>query len=1262
MLCLALWQGLILAVSGRTCGRNSGLSLLALKKDQVQKAAIEAEQIACAGPSHGWRIRATTTSCGWCWDVSELEFHTDQGKLAPVDYDWGDWVTDCEPVSSGNYESGSYVPGRAFDGDPGSRWGGRKKTTPYFHLGLRCNNSHVVKKVVLYSPRHSVEEIRIERLVGDVWKHVHVAYPQSHEFETIYECVEVSSTTTTTTMTTTPSAEPFVAVDGRFDRACRGANSSDNAAEYYLVKSASTLDDCKTRCTSEPRCQGIEFKSGRCEVWVRGIGASARVTGFQCLRYVEPQTRGFFPVDGGFGRACRGATKGDNSPAHYQVVVATSLRECQDACLGEPACHGIEYSRGRCELWTRAEGIGTSAEVHGFMCLHLLKGFAAVDGGQDRVCRGASASDNFGSYFEVIQSSGIQSCAAACAEQKCQGIEFSPGRCEIWVRPEGIGATASLRGSVCLRRLGTAVTAKGFSFFKFVPMTLRHNGIADAVAISELSLYKEGKVLDARNAVASNLNGETSLEEGPEKAFDNDNSSKWLDKNFSDLMLQFPQPVEIDAFSFTTANDHSQRDPLQWALMGSTDGTEWSNMHLQLMDYETPKERLAQSHSFSLQPGQWAIRIRTNHTNTGWMWLVYGLEMTTGDGALVEPNAVCSAFDSETAFDGGAEQPWFAEKSGAWQRHELRTEESFWFGLQCNCPQEVRKIRFLQKCSGHFADVVFTEEFKNGAWQVLSVTEATCDDWTDLYTNASPMPAEEPEEPCYAPKAPSPAPPGATPIPPVIPNCTVSTSPSDGCMGVTVSEFSMPKLFAQTTGFTVRASNFCNNKFCTTPMRMSMESCYAGTERLLLAWTAHNSWDGSSQETVGYVSEFRAGTGGIELISHQELQHCSELGRISVTADCGVVSVMCRSETSPKEMGAIDFLKATEDEHGGQFGWNEEDADSMYLIEWAEGSEAQTTRPPSAIVHVNHAIGGWQYGHWEAVLDKSLSHYMIQLKTTLGGHEGAVNLAINRADWTWNRELSQGWACGTGHILANRLSYSSSLDRFARFCWTDWSWSGNGSTRDALWWGTMPQTGDREVTELYIYPRPPSYWEHAGGPTNMIELGDGWLGIAVAPDATEGLRVTIGLVSVPDEVRKCEDGIADCSFKWMDATKLPGKNEYLVGGKLAYANLQRGKDGRLFVGWAGDVGGQRAWGGYYVVEVDENANMYGKVLFLNNTGWGEDNPWTALQSGCIAMPFTWDEVPGHDYGNGGEDGGGGFSQILRISVLCPPATRGARIQ
>lgn len=86
-------------------------------------------------------------------------------------------------------------------------------------------------------------------------------------------------------------------------------------------------------------------------------------------------------------------------------------------------------------------------------------------------------------------------------------------------------------------------------------------------------------------------------------------------------------------------------------------------------------------------------------------------------------------------------------------------------------------------------------------------------------------------------------------------------------MGVTVSEHLMGRFFAQTPGFTVRSSNFCNNRFCLTPMRMSMESC---SDRLLLAWTAHLSWEGSTQITVGHVSEFRYHQSHIELISDKD--------------------------------------------------------------------------------------------------------------------------------------------------------------------------------------------------------------------------------------------------------------------------------------------------------------------------------------------------------------------------------------------------------
>ena len=36
--------------------------------------------------------------------------------------------------------------------------------------------------------------------------------------------------------------------------------------------------------------------------------------------------------------------------------------------MAEANCKGIEYSPGRCEVWTRAAGIKATAEVSGFEC------------------------------------------------------------------------------------------------------------------------------------------------------------------------------------------------------------------------------------------------------------------------------------------------------------------------------------------------------------------------------------------------------------------------------------------------------------------------------------------------------------------------------------------------------------------------------------------------------------------------------------------------------------------------------------------------------------------------------------------------------------------------------------------------------------------------------------------------------------------------------------------------------------------------------
>jgi len=173
----------------------------------------------------------------------------------------------------------------------------------------------------------------------------------------------------------------------------------------------------------------------------------------------------FSPVDGGVGRACRGARPTDNLASYFQVLNGiSSLRDCKAKCLeSRPKCIGIEYSLGRCELWTRSQGIQASIPLEGFSCWSLpipstsmptyAGRFEEVDGGENRVCRGANANDNKPNYYTVVNGiGGLELCKSECANTEgCVGIEFKGSRCEVWTRPQGIQASKPLVGYWCLR-------------------------------------------------------------------------------------------------------------------------------------------------------------------------------------------------------------------------------------------------------------------------------------------------------------------------------------------------------------------------------------------------------------------------------------------------------------------------------------------------------------------------------------------------------------------------------------------------------------------------------------------------------------------------------------------------------------------------------------------------------------------------------------------------------------------------------------------
>lgn len=78
--------------------------------------------------------------------------------------------------------------------------------------------------------------------------------------------------------------------------------------------------------------------------------------------------------------------------------------------------------------------------------------------------------------------------------------------------------------------------------------------------------------------VSNENGGGSGAGEGSPKLVDGDVNTKYLYNYVADswFELRFPSAVAIGAYTFTSANDASSRDPKNWTLQGSNDGTTWT--------------------------------------------------------------------------------------------------------------------------------------------------------------------------------------------------------------------------------------------------------------------------------------------------------------------------------------------------------------------------------------------------------------------------------------------------------------------------------------------------------------------------------------------------------------------------------------------------------------------------------------------------------------------------------------------------------------
>jgi len=143
-----------------------------------------------------------------------------------------------------------------------------------------------------------------------------------------------------------------------------------------------------------------------------------------------------------------------------------------------------------------------------------------------------------------------------------------------------------------------------FYYYKFTTTRLYENGQGMIVIqLAEFYMwFHDIPIQDFSKMEPYTINGDSPLIEQPSQAFDNNPNTKWLDYKTSALLMKFEEPVVIDRYGFMTANDIPFRDPVDWRMEASYDGTTW----VRLAEEKTapgvvPIERFTKTQRFGIQ-------------------------------------------------------------------------------------------------------------------------------------------------------------------------------------------------------------------------------------------------------------------------------------------------------------------------------------------------------------------------------------------------------------------------------------------------------------------------------------------------------------------------------------------------------------------------------------------------------------------------------------------------------------------------------------
>ena len=182
-----------------------------------------------------------------------------------------------------------------------------------------------------------------------------------------------------------------------------------------------------------------------------------------------------------------------------------------------------------------------------------------------------------------------------------------------------LAGAATARGDTHSSRPATGGETRFFSSFEPGDPQPAWTSTAERThnVTGSVSARLPGSVMDDVTEVQAS--GDNPPSETKERGVDGSASSKWLTFAATGwLQVRLAHPAAVVRYALTSANDAPERDPRDWNLQGSNDGTNWTTLDTRtgqdLGDrFQTTEYAVAQQHRLQLLPARRHGQPRRRH-------------------------------------------------------------------------------------------------------------------------------------------------------------------------------------------------------------------------------------------------------------------------------------------------------------------------------------------------------------------------------------------------------------------------------------------------------------------------------------------------------------------------------------------------------------------------------------------------------------------------------------------------------------------------